>query len=927
VNSIFRSITAAILLLLLATPALAQSGRLVYHDDAGMLDRSRVQSAAQPLINRGATVAVYAENSGGDAEFQKRLEQDGLANGSSIRSDVIAIFVSLQDRYSGIRFGDQWNAALGTNDNYEQIRKNVLNPGLSASDFTEGVVNALNAIDQAIANPPSAGGGTSVNVGSGTFTPIVLGVVFLVLLFVGGPLLWRSFSKRRAVAQAYARARQGAEAARQQAGAAIADMGQVMKSAQEKAQYDQVSYPAADVEQLSRIQGAAEAQFVKAQEQFDKAGEALAARREPTQEEYQSAASDYGAVTALIEQARGTLDQAEARRAELDKLNAAAPDEVDRSKKALADAAERLQALGHDFPRPDAVLRPGQDLVARAESLLAEHRAADAIAAAGAASATIDQLNGTLASYSDIREGISAGRAGAEKATGQGYRVDAGLAALDRSEGLLREAAGALEQDVTQARTLLEQAEAARAEGVARGGGMPALRKANHEHLAQVEQAGQQLAGAITEGHTAFALVDEFAENTWSDIRGNGSEAEAAADHAHGLWERATQRNTMEQQDFLGAQQDLDQADKQIAFARTLVDSILQRLKDLQAARDTARQDIASAQADIDQGWSYVHSNDPDVGKLPEQALAQAEALIKQANVELSKQRPDWLAIVKQAREANRLADQSLANARSEVEVMNKLREQATHAQQLATSEVQKIVQFAAVHGDDIPASSEQKLARLQNDVQRAYQALKAAEQAEEQARAEDLREAITRYTNLQSSADTLYDEIYGAFQRIEQLRQRVSAAVQAAEQAIARAERAQQAAQIGNRSSGDEYLREARAALQSIGAVHGEAQMQRALELADQARKAAEHAESVFRSYAGAAQSGGDLSDLLGGVVIGSVLSGSGGRRDRGGGSWGGGGGGSGSWGGGGGGGGSWGGGGGGGGGWGGGGGGGGGW
>jgi hypothetical protein len=163
VNKILRSITIAVLLLLLATPALAQSGRLIYHDDAGMLDRSRVQSAAQPLINRGATVAVYAEDSGGDAAFQQRLEQDGLANGPSIRTDVIAIFVSLQDRYSAIRFGDQWNAALSTNDNYEQIRQNELNPGLSASSFTNGFVNALNAIDQAIVSPPTVGGGTEIN--------------------------------------------------------------------------------------------------------------------------------------------------------------------------------------------------------------------------------------------------------------------------------------------------------------------------------------------------------------------------------------------------------------------------------------------------------------------------------------------------------------------------------------------------------------------------------------------------------------------------------------------------------------------------------------------------------------------------------------------------------------------------------------------
>jgi len=327
---IFRSISVAILLLLLATPALAQGGRLVYHDDAGRLDRSRVQSAAQPLINRGATVAVYAEDSGGAAAFQQRLEQDGLASGASIGNNVIAIFVSLQDRYSAIRFGDQWNAALATNDNYEQIRKNELNAGLSASSFSDGFVKALNAIDQAIASPPTVGGGTEINFNP---TPLVLGVIFLVLLFVGGPLVWRSLSKRRAAAQAYASARQAAEDARKRAGAAIADMGQVMKNAQEKAQYDQVSYPAAEVAQLARVQGTAEAQFVKAQEQFDNAGEALAATREPTQEAYQAATSAYGAVTELVEQARDTLDQAEARRAELDKLNAAAPGEVDRAKK------------------------------------------------------------------------------------------------------------------------------------------------------------------------------------------------------------------------------------------------------------------------------------------------------------------------------------------------------------------------------------------------------------------------------------------------------------------------------------------------------------------------------------------------------------------------------------------------------------------
>src|SRR5689334_5574277 len=112
-NRHFRCIAAAILLLLLATPALAQSGQLIYHDDAGRLSRAQVTSAAQKLIARGAQVAIYTVNSNGGADdFQRRLEADGLAQGGSIKPDAITIYISYNPRYSEIRAGDTWNAAL-----------------------------------------------------------------------------------------------------------------------------------------------------------------------------------------------------------------------------------------------------------------------------------------------------------------------------------------------------------------------------------------------------------------------------------------------------------------------------------------------------------------------------------------------------------------------------------------------------------------------------------------------------------------------------------------------------------------------------------------------------------------------------------------------------------------------------------------------
>ncbi|KPV47919.1 chromosome partitioning protein ParA, partial [Kouleothrix aurantiaca] len=237
-----------------------------------------------------------------------------------------------------------------------------------------------------------------------------------------------------------------------------------------------------------------------------------------------------------------------------------------------------------------------------------------------------------------------------------------------------------------------------------------------------------------------------------------------------------------------GAKGDLDAAEERLSFARTLIDTILQRLKDLQAARDAARAELAAAQADFDAGWQYVHSNDPDVGKNPEQALAQAGALLKEANAELQQARPNWLAIVKQALEANRLADQAIANARGEVAAMNALREQAQRAQQLAAGEVQKINQFVGLHENDLPGDTPERLAALQAELQAAYAALQAAERSEETARANNLRNAVQGYTDVAQHAEQLYSALYEAFQQLDQLRHELAREVEAAERALAQA-------------------------------------------------------------------------------------------------------------------------------------------
>lgn len=320
-----RSLAALVFLLLVVAPALAQ-GRFVFIDEVGNLDRGQLERAAQPLLNQGAEVAIYLVRQGNDADFLRRLEADGLVRGDQARTGLIGIYVGLDNRYSSIRFGDNWNEALRTNDNFEAIRNNQLNPGLAAGEFTRGYVDALEAIDEAIANPPQPGGGTNIIV---NLMPIAIGAVGVTVIVIG----WRVIGRRRKAAQALASARQQFQEARQNAGSLIATMGQLLKDAEEKAKFDRVSYAAADVERLAQAQHEVKQRFAKAQLRFDEVGEALERYANPTIPQYNEAAQGYQQVQDLVANLRTQLEQINAQRVELDKLAQQAPGEIDNAKK------------------------------------------------------------------------------------------------------------------------------------------------------------------------------------------------------------------------------------------------------------------------------------------------------------------------------------------------------------------------------------------------------------------------------------------------------------------------------------------------------------------------------------------------------------------------------------------------------------------
>jgi hypothetical protein len=296
--------------------------------------------------------------------------------------------------------------------------------------------------------------------------------------------------------------------------------------------------------------------------------------------------------------------------------------------------------------------------------------------------------------------------------------MDESSTSLNRAELVLTDAAqqmqGGTEESLHRADALVGQAQTALDRAAAAGAERVKLHAANEQRLSDLESRAQGMDAAIERGATAFDQVDDFAESTWNDIRGNGSSAEAAAHKGRQHLLAARQRNTMERQQFEQASAALDAAERAFDRALSLVQAIEQRLSELQEARDTAHDELRAAAADIAQGREFVRKHDPDIGKVPERTLDEAQEALEQAQAQAAKPQPDWLELVRSAQRANALADEALAQARSEVETANKLRQSVRRAAQTATADIQRAERFLTANINEMSIATRQAVQELQ---------------------------------------------------------------------------------------------------------------------------------------------------------------------------------------------------------------------
>lgn len=570
----------------------------------------------------------------------------------------------------------------------------------------------------------------------------------------------------------------------------------------------------------------------------------------------------------------------------------------------VTDAADLLQRIGGQ--QAQAQVATIQQQVAQAAAALASQHANDARQSASAASEQLIKLQPLLDRLKSAEAQLNAAE---ESLAGlSGKRASGVKQLVAEGQQVLQNAAVQINQ--SDASDLVDEAERIAQRAYKLGPDFANTQQSFNQRLEAVNARGLELNNRLEASRNEFSEVNQYAPESWSDIRGNGSEAASAVAQAHQLWQTAQAKIAPDQDDWAGGLEDLETAEGRLVYADTLLSAISQRLADLREAQKNATHQIEDAKRDIKLGWGYVRNNDADVGKVPEKALNQAEALIQNVESQLAREKPNWISVLQQVTQARQYADQALAGARSEVETMNAKRAQAKDLAKAAQAELGKLQNFAQLHPVEATPEHRKKIDSLGRTLSEADTSLLSADRNEEEARAGALDAAITGYNTVISQAAPLYSAMYETFQSLEVLRREASEAFQVAQQSLNNAN--QWYNQYGHvlpaNSNGRSLLTQAQQTLRQYNPNANAEELKKIAASAREANGYAHQAAQIIQSaaqtyqqshpqqYGGQYPSGqysghrrdrdNDFGDLLTGMFIGSMMN-SGGNHHHGGG-WG---------------------------------------
>ena len=167
---------------------------------------------------------------------------------------------------------------------------------------------------------------------------------------------------------------------------------------------------------------------------------------------------------------------------------------------------------------------------------------------------------------------------------------------------------------------------------------------------------------------------------------------------------------SMENQKWDEAKELVKEIGRRLTEAQSLMRSIIVLEQNINTAKRDAPKELADAQADIEKAWAYILEHDDDIAEEREQELKKAEIKLNVAEEEFGRKKPDYLEMVKLARQANEAADNILVAARSEHEAMERLRQKAAGSVRGAKAAYSRAKEYIEDHKDDVKSQAREDL-------------------------------------------------------------------------------------------------------------------------------------------------------------------------------------------------------------------------
>ena len=427
-----------------------------------------------------------------------------------------------------------------------------------------------------------------------SFTPLliqqivvsVVGVAALIAVVV----LFVRIRRRMALDKARARVQADADVALRGLRSRLNYAAQLLNSERDRMVYDRVRFSDDDAKQIAQLIQQADHLYQATQATLDRTIRRLP--EAPTATEYNTLIEIVKDLTPTIPPIEATLQQSIKQRSELESLIQKNNDLIEHVQREQQKLGHRLATLGINHRE---LLAAGDSDLAKAHEYLASHQYADATTHAQQAQQIYQEVATHITTLYDVRNGVTAGRHAAEKATLQGFDVSHSLSLFQEATRLLDLAlADILAGDLHAGNALVSQAEALRQHAVSEGGSLPIIQQRQNEAIAQTTRDGEALTVQFEAATIAFQSMKNMHPASWDDLVNAGSEAMVLARFGAHYVAWANRVNTPQQ--YTNVSQFLSNAQTAIQRAGAILQIIIQRHADLQRMELIARQEFSDAE-------------------------------------------------------------------------------------------------------------------------------------------------------------------------------------------------------------------------------------------------------------------------------------------------------------------------------------------